>query len=90
MREALTGDGFIVDTHANPALQGRDPSNIVNSGLARAGVQLELSRGLRSQFFASLHGAGRAQSTQLLEQFALAVRGALRSSGLLPDCPSDT
>ncbi|MBK8324852.1 MAG: poly-gamma-glutamate hydrolase family protein [Betaproteobacteria bacterium] len=89
MGETLTGAGFVVDTHANPALQGRDPSNIVNRGLARAGVQLEISRGLRKQFFVSLQSAGRAQSTHLLEQFTLAVRGALRSSGFLPVYPAD-
>lgn len=82
MRDALVAGGFRVETHDRPDLQGRDSTNIVNRGSTGAGVQLELSRGLREEFFASLHSAGRAQPTQLLGQFALTVRGAISASGL--------
>ena len=82
LRLALSGSGFAVRTHANPALHGRDPSNIVNRGSSGAGVQLELSRGLRKQLFASPQSVGRTQPTQLLRHFVLAVRGTLCSGGL--------
>ena len=84
VRQSLTDSGFTVSAHSNPALQGRDPSNIANLGSAGAGVQLEISRGLRKRFFASLHTEGRTKPTPLLSEFSLAVRGALRNHGLRP------
>lgn len=54
----LDAAGFTVRSHETPELQGRSPENICNRGQTRCGVQLELSRGLRQQFFASVSPAG--------------------------------
>ncbi|WP_126802254.1 poly-gamma-glutamate hydrolase family protein [Aliidiomarina minuta] len=48
-----------------------------------AGVQLELSRGLRSTFFESLNSAGRRRQTHVFHQFVDAVRQGLVRAGLL-------
>lgn len=69
--------GFEVRRHDNPALQGRAPENICNRGQTGRDVQLELSRGLREQFFESLTSAGRLHPKSQLELFAAAVRRAL-------------
>lgn len=74
----LRAAGFEVLRHDNPALQGRAPENICNRGQTGRGVQLELSRGLREQFFESLTPAGRLHpKVGQLELFATAVRRAL-------------
>lgn len=82
VQSALAAAGFVTGNHTNVALQGRDPSNIVNRGLCGAGVQLELSRGLRKQLFASLESGGRAQPTPKLMVFARAVRDGMCKSGI--------
>lgn len=82
LEDALAVAGFVACRHTNPALQGRDPLNIVNRGLSGVGVQLELSRGLRKQFFASLRRDGRRQPTPKLEAFARAVRSVVYNGGL--------
>lgn len=67
---------FEVRTHANSELQGRHPRNVCNVGRSGAGVQLELSRGLRETIFRSLSAAGRGAATPRLSDFASAVRSA--------------
>lgn len=71
---ALEESGFTVREHENPNLQGKSRANICNRGTSGAGVQLELSRGLRSTLFESLKAAGRARQTQVFHQFVDAVR----------------
>lgn len=73
----LRASGFEVRRHDNPALQGRATENICNRGQTGRGVQLELSRGLREQFFESLTPAGRLHPKERLGPFAAAVRRAL-------------
>lgn len=73
----LLASGFQVSRHGNPELQGASADNICNRGQSRRGVQLELSRGLREQFFESLTPAGRRHPTARLEVFAAAVRRGL-------------
>jgi phage replication-related protein YjqB (UPF0714/DUF867 family) len=51
IQKSLEEHGFDVKTHSNPGLSGGGTTNIVNRGLLGAGVQLELSRGLREAFF---------------------------------------
>ena len=75
--------GFAVREHENPNLQGKSRENICNRGTNGAGVQLELSRGLRSTLFESLNAAGRAHRTQMFHQFVSAVRQGLSRAGLL-------
>lgn len=80
---ALEDAGFTVREHEDPNLQGRSKTNICNRGTSGAGVQLELSRGLRSTFFEPLKAAGRARQTQVFHQFIDAVRQGLSNAGLL-------
>lgn len=87
IRQSLEKQAFTVCEHANPELQGTHQNNICNVGRSGAGVQLELSLGLRCSFFASLNRSGRQKPTPRLAQFAAAIRGALSSNGL-PLTPS--
>lgn len=74
---ALSAAGFPV-TPAPPALDGMELDNITNLALSGAGVQLELSTGLRASFFGTNTGAGRWGSrTEAFHTFAGAVRSAL-------------
>lgn len=65
IRTVLQDRGFSVQGHENPALQGRSKGNICNIVRSGAGVQLEISRGLRSTFFASLTSGGRQHPVTL-------------------------
>jgi phage replication-related protein YjqB (UPF0714/DUF867 family) len=75
--EALRAAGFTVARHPNPALQGREPTNLCNRGKSGAGVQLELSKGLRRQMFEDLTREGRKHPTQRLADFAEALSEAV-------------
>jgi len=77
---ALQRAGYAAREHHDPRLQGLDASNICNAGLGRAGVQLELSAGLRRSFFESLTRAGRAKPTVRLAEFSGIVRAAVLAS----------
>jgi phage replication-related protein YjqB (UPF0714/DUF867 family) len=77
VREALAKAGFTVKEHPSPALQGLADRNICNRNRKGAGVQLELSRGLREEFFQSLNAAGRKHPKPQLIRFANAVREGL-------------
>jgi phage replication-related protein YjqB (UPF0714/DUF867 family) len=79
LRAALKRSGYAVGTHWNRALRGMAADNICNRGRYGAGVQLELSRGLRRSFFRSLTAAGRKKPTDELFRFAAAVRQVLVS-----------
>lgn len=81
MRTALERSGYVVKTHGNPALQGLHNANICNRGCSGAGLQLELSSGLRKTFFASLTEKGREKPTKELARFAAVVREGLYTSG---------
>jgi len=59
---ALGSRGFEVRAHA--ILVGLEPLNLCNRGRSGAGVQLELSRGLRRGCFRSLDAAGRRHPTR--------------------------
>lgn len=74
---ALTAAGFPVATP--PAnLDGLEPDNITNLGLSKAGVQLELSTGMRASFFGTNTGAARwSTRTEAFHTFTAAVRSAL-------------
>jgi phage replication-related protein YjqB (UPF0714/DUF867 family) len=77
VREALSDAGFAVQSHVAHHLQGRHESNICNKGTSGKGVQLELSRGLRTTFFESLSPLGRANPSDAFRVFCAAVRTAL-------------
>ena len=74
---ALLRHGYAVRTHTDPELQGIATTNICNRGQCGAGVQLELSVGLRKTFFFSLTSEGRRRPTSELFKFADAVREGL-------------
>ncbi|MEO7868836.1 MAG: poly-gamma-glutamate hydrolase family protein [Candidatus Eisenbacteria bacterium] len=83
IQAALLESRYAVAAHENPALQGFDPRNICNRGQTGAGVQLELSAGLRRTFFAGPTHAERARPTRELERFTKTVREGLRKAGLI-------
>lgn len=77
VRTALEDAKYIVEVHKDPNLRGMDLTNICNRGRKRAGVQLELSLGLRTLFFKSLNAEGRMMPTDELVKFASAVQKGL-------------
>lgn len=83
LRTALEEASYMVEVHKDPKLQGMALANVCNRGRKRAGVQLELSFGLRRLFFASLSAEGRTKPTDELMKFAAAVRKGLRDGGAL-------
>jgi phage replication-related protein YjqB (UPF0714/DUF867 family) len=77
---ALTRAGFTVKQSLKPLLQGKSAQNICNMGKTGAGVQLELSRGLRRQMFVDVIGSqdqDRSQRTEVFYAFVSALRKAL-------------
>lgn len=82
VRKALATAGFTVKEHPNRQLQGLAKRNICNRNRSGAGVQLELSRGLREKFFQSLNAADRNHPKPGLIRFANAVREGLGASQL--------
>ncbi len=83
VRTALEEAKYTVEVHKDPTLQGMALTNICNRGRKRAGVQLELSHGLRALFFESLNAEGRTKPTDELAKFAAAVRKGLHDAGAL-------
>jgi phage replication-related protein YjqB (UPF0714/DUF867 family) len=77
IEQSLQRHGFAARKHGDSDLQGRHPRNICNMGCSGAGVQLELSRGLRRSFFASLSREGRLRPSRRLPQFVTALRPAI-------------
>ena len=76
IRESLSSRGFRCEAPES-ALEGQNPANICNRTANRAGVQLELSEGLRHAFFESLYSRiGRGLKTERFHQFVAAVREA--------------
>ncbi len=78
LRTSLVAKGFRVEQHENPDLQGEDQANICNRSSNGAGLQLELSKGLRRSFFQSLSKSGRRTKTERFHKFVAAVREIIR------------
>jgi phage replication-related protein YjqB (UPF0714/DUF867 family) len=74
---ALKQKGFDVRKHTSPNLQGRDKKNICNRGTSGAGVQLELSKAVRTTMFESLTRSGRKHPTERFDLFVTAIRSVL-------------
>jgi phage replication-related protein YjqB (UPF0714/DUF867 family) len=83
LMKALREHNFIAKEHAKPLLQGTSPQNICNRGKSGAGVQLELSNGLRQTFFQSLNTDGKRRPTMQFYRFVAALRNGLRNAGVL-------
>ena len=75
--ESIAGAGFTVESHENSSLNGQDKRNVCNLGKSGAGIQLELSNGLRATFFESLSRIGRRNRTGHFRRFVVAVRSAI-------------
>ena len=74
----LKGAGFTVIPVDKPHLDGRAANNICNRGRGGAGVQLEITEGLRRTFFRQLSPrAERQYTTPAFQRFIAAVRDAL-------------
>lgn len=74
---ALKSKGFIVKKHPDRRLQGLERNNVCNRGTTGTGVQLELSRTIRSQMFRSLTRTGRKHPTAKFRTFVAAIRAVL-------------
>lgn len=74
LRASLQRFGFRVETHPNPNLNGTAAVNICNRCRTRAGVQIELSNGLRRSCFRSLSSAGRKVPTQRFADLVAALQ----------------
>ena len=75
--DLLRRHGFVVERGGRPELQGRAPTNVCNRGRRRAGVQLEISKGLRRAFFRSLRTRDRQHTTPAFDAFVSAIRRSL-------------
>lgn len=73
LRASLAQNGFCVESHPSPRLQGLDQANTCNRTRSGVGVQLELSKGMRRSFFQSLSKNGRRSQTQRFRDFVAAV-----------------
>jgi phage replication-related protein YjqB (UPF0714/DUF867 family) len=76
--DALKAKGFDVRQHPDPKLQGLEPKNVCNRGMAGEGVQLELSRNVRRAMFSSLSVEGRKHTTPKFGAFVDALRSVLK------------
>ncbi len=77
IHQALERAGFEASLAGNPPLMGSSPRNLCNRGTSGAGVQLEISLGLRARLFFSLETAGRRNPTDLFSVFIGTLRAAL-------------
>jgi len=62
---------------ASGDLGGDARTNVANRGKSGAGVQVELSRGLRAQLFAGLDRRGRTKPTPMFARFVASLREAV-------------
>jgi phage replication-related protein YjqB (UPF0714/DUF867 family) len=73
--------GFKATDSLNPRFVATDLANICNLCCHGMGVQLEISRGLRSQMFRNLTPEGRKYPTEIFFSFTRAVRDAIEPFG---------
>ncbi len=73
---------FNTAKHDNPRLQGTSRANVCNRCASGAGLQLEISKGLRRRFFRSLSVTGRKQKTEEYYRFVEAVRKGLKRANV--------
>lgn len=78
LADALRSAGFDARTD-DRRFPGTDPENLCNRGRDGAGVQLEVSRGLRQLMFAGLRAAERSQTGPRFLAFGIAVHPVLRA-----------
>lgn len=73
---ALSQASFPVEISPNH-LQGLDPGNIINRGARKQGLQIELTAGLRADFFKGMSRSGRQHRTPLFDRFVRACRAGI-------------
>lgn len=78
----LNSAGFEALENANPSYRGVDQGNICNLCGRGMGIQLEISRGLRSRLFRDLTPEGRSHVTEAFRSFIEAIREALDPFGV--------
>ncbi|MBA4602079.1 poly-gamma-glutamate hydrolase family protein [Thermoactinomyces sp. AMNI-1] len=78
MKTALSRASFPVKPLPN-YLQGINPKNIINRGVRKQGLQIELTMRLREDFFKEMNRAGRQNRTPLFNRFVQAIRAGIRS-----------
>jgi phage replication-related protein YjqB (UPF0714/DUF867 family) len=83
IQDHLTEAGFMATDCANPSFVGTNLANICNLCGRGMGVQLEISRGLRSRMFRDLTPEGRKYPTGTFHRFAQAVRDAIEPFALV-------
>jgi len=79
LKESLRRYGFPVQKHPNQNLQGVHPGNLCNLSATGMGVQLELTKGLRSQMLTDLTPLGNKAPTGLFFLLVEAFREALET-----------
>jgi phage replication-related protein YjqB (UPF0714/DUF867 family) len=76
---ALNRAGFQAAICETPGLRGIQAQNICNRCRSGAGVQLEISRGMREKLFENLHHRSLRKKTVLFYRFVEALREVLRA-----------
>jgi phage replication-related protein YjqB (UPF0714/DUF867 family) len=76
---ALNRAGFQAAICETPGLRGIQAENICNRCRSGAGVQLEISRGMREKLFENLHHRSLRKKTVLFYRFVEALREVLRA-----------
>lgn len=77
MLRELRASGFQAEDCAERHFRATDQRNICNLCGRGMGVQMEISRGLRTAMFRDLTPEGRRHPTEVLTRFTTAVRGAI-------------
>ncbi|MFH0724862.1 MAG: poly-gamma-glutamate hydrolase family protein [Pseudomonadota bacterium] len=77
IRDKLRDAGFQITECSGPPFGGADHANICNLCGRGMGVQMEISRGLRSLMFRDLTPEGREHRTGVFDSFTQAVREAI-------------
>lgn len=77
LKSSLEARGFVVKRHPNQNLAGAAQSNICNRGRQGAGVQIELSLGVRRACFQSMSSTGRTIRTPTFRRLVAAIREGL-------------
>lgn len=77
IQDILSDAGFQTTECSEPAFGGTDSANICNLCGRGMGIQIEISRGLRSLMFRDLTPSGRKHPTEVFCRFTQAVREAI-------------
>lgn len=83
IRKELLDAGFQALECSDTALSGGHDRNICNLCGRGMGVQMEISRGLRTQMFRDLSPEGRTHRTEVFYRFVEAVRTALKPYAMM-------